>query len=61
MNLMELAKEFGPYIGLIFFFIWRGTAREDRQDAELKAKNEFIQGELIRLVEKVTEALNEKS
>ena len=59
MNLMELAKEFGPYLGVIFFFLWRDAQREERYHKELSEKNTFIQTELMRLVERVNEALHD--
>lgn len=52
MNLMELAKEFGPYLGVIFFFLWRDAQREEAYRKELAEKNQFIQNELIRMVER---------
>jgi hypothetical protein len=58
MNWLEIAKEFGPYCGLVFFFLWRDSQREERRDAEIKQLNEFIQKTLIGLVEKSNEALN---
>lgn len=58
MDLMALAKEFGPYCGIVFFFLYRDSRREERRDEENKKLNEFIQTTLIDLVEKTTEAIN---
>jgi hypothetical protein len=29
MELMELAKDFGPLVGIVLFFIWRDWRREE--------------------------------
>lgn len=58
MDWAEIAKQFGPYMGIIFFLVWRDSKREERMEADLKSKNEFIQTELYRLIERANEALN---
>lgn len=56
MDWLEIAKEFGPYMGLIFFFIWRDFCREERAHKLIENQNEFIQNELIKLIKESKDA-----
>ncbi len=55
---VELIKEVGPYIGLMFFFIWRDYRREEKLVKQIDNLNEFIKETLMDLIEKTNEALN---
>jgi hypothetical protein len=41
MELMELAKDFGPLVGIILFFIWRDWRREENLVERVKNLEEF--------------------
>ena len=58
MNWMELIKEVGPFIGIMFFFIWRDYRREEHLVKQNNSLNEFIRKELVDLIEKTIKALN---
>ena len=58
MDWLQICKEFGPYLGLIFFFIWRDSKREENLNAQLQEAHKFIVTELIKLVKETSEALN---
>lgn len=60
MDWLALFKEFGPYMGIIFFFIWRDTRREENLQAQLQEAHNFIVKELITLVKTTSEALHER-
>ncbi len=57
---VELIKEVGPYIGLMFFFIWRDYRREEKLVRQIEDNDEFIRDTLVGLIEKTNEALNER-
>jgi hypothetical protein len=57
MNWVELIKEVGPYLGLMFFFIWRDYRREEMLVKRNHQLDDFIQKELVECIEKTTEAL----
>lgn len=57
MNWIELIKQVGPYIGLMFFFIWRDYRREEKLVKQIDDLNVFIRGELMDLIDKTNEAL----
>ena len=57
MNWIELIKQVGPYIGLMFFFIWRDYRREEKLVKQIDDLNSFIKKELMDLIEKTNEAL----
>lgn len=58
MNWIQLIKEVGPFLGIMFFFIWRDYRREESLVKQLNSLNEFIRKELVDLVERTTKALN---
>ena len=60
MDWLALFKEFGPYLGIIFFFIWRDSKREENLQAQLQEAHKFIVKELIALVKLTSEALHER-
>ena len=57
MNWVELIKQVGPYIGLMFFFIWRDYRREEKLAKQIDDLNNFIRTELMDLIDKTNEAL----
>ena len=57
MNWIELIKQVGPYIGLMFFFIWRDYRREEKLVKQIDDLNSFIKKELMDLIEQTNEAL----
>ena len=56
-QLIEVVDKFGPFLGIVFFFIWRDQLREERREKQLEEAHNFIQGKLITLIEENTEAL----
>ena len=58
MNWIQLIKEVGPFLGIMFFFIWRDYRREEALVKEISGLNEFIRKELVGLVERTVKALN---
>lgn len=57
MDWIALIKEVGPYLGLMFFFIWRDYRREEQLVKQINELQKFIREELVDLIEKTTEAL----
>jgi len=57
MNWIELIKQVGPYLGLMFFFIWRDYRREEKLVKQIDDLNTFIRTELMDLIDKTNEAL----
>ena len=58
MNWIQLIKEVGPFLGIMFFFIWRDYRREASLVKQVNNLNEFIRKELVDLIEKTVRALN---
>jgi len=58
MKWLELIREVGPYFGIMFFFVWRDYRREERLESQIKEQNDFIQGQLVRLLERTNEVLS---
>jgi hypothetical protein len=50
MELMELAKSFGPLVGIVLFFIWRDWRREEGLVDRVKNLEEFNTKVLTDLV-----------
>ena len=57
MNWVSLIKEVGPYLGIMFFFIWRDYRREEQLVKQNQSLNEFIRKELMDLLEKTHEVI----
>lgn len=57
MDWIALIKEVGPYLGLMFFFIWRDYRREEQLVKQITELQKFIRDELMGLIEKTNEAL----
>jgi len=57
MNWIQLIKEVGPYLGIMFFFIWRDYRREENLVKQIGDLNVFIRKELMDCIDKTTEAL----
>lgn len=55
---ITLIKEVGPYLGLMFFFIWRDFRREEQLVTQINELNSFIREELMELIEKTNEAIH---
>lgn len=58
MRWIELIREVGPYFGIMFFFVWRDYRREERLEKQIKESQDFIQGQLVRLLERTNEVLS---
>lgn len=58
MKWLELIREVGPYFGIMFFFVWRDYRREERLEKQIKESQDFIQGQLVRLLERTNEVLS---
>lgn len=56
MELFEVIREFGPFLGVIMFFMGRDAAREERLVKEVASLNKFIQTELIGIVREFRDA-----
>lgn len=52
-----LIKEIGPFLGIMFFFIWRDYRREERLSKRVAYLEKFITSELIDLIERTNKAL----
>ena len=50
MELMELAQNFGPLVGIVLFFIWRDWRREEGLVNRVKTLEEFNNTVLVELV-----------
>jgi len=50
MELMELAKDFGPLVGIVLFFIWRDWRREEGLVERVKNLEEFNTTVLTEMV-----------
>ncbi len=59
MDLITLVKELGPYVGLMFFFIWRDYRREEQLVKQITELQKFIRDELMELIDRTNNALNE--
>lgn len=57
MKWIELVREVGPYFGIMFFFVWRDYRREERLEKQVAELNDFIQVQLVRLLERTNEVL----
>ena len=57
-DLIALAKDFGPVVVIIAFFIWRDYKREARMTSELSEINKFIQDKLMTLIERTITAID---
>jgi hypothetical protein len=57
MNWIQLIKEVGPYLGIMFFFIWRDYRREENLVKQIDELNKFIRKEMMDCIDKTTEAL----
>lgn len=57
MNWTQLVKEVGPYLGLMFFFIWRDYRREEQLVKQVMELQKFVRDELMDMLDKTTEAL----
>jgi len=56
---IDLIKEVGPYLGILFFFIYRDYRREEHLIKQIDDLQKFIQGELINLIQKTNEILDD--
>lgn len=57
MDWLELIKEVGPYIGIMFFFVWRDYRREEQLVRQINDLQKFIRVQLMDLIDKTNEAL----
>ena len=59
--LMKIFKVYGPWVGLIIFFVWTGHKREERMATRLDALEDYQKNRLeVMAIESVT-ALKENS
>lgn len=56
--LLELAKQHGPWVAAVAFFIWQGWIRENRLAKTVDDLNSFIRGEMRTTIEHNTAAFN---
>jgi hypothetical protein len=56
VELFEVIREFGPFLGVIMFFMGRDAAREERLVKEVASLNKFIQTELMGIVREFRDA-----
>jgi hypothetical protein len=50
MEIMELAKDFGPLVGIVLFFIWRDWRREEGLVERVKNLEDFNTTVLVNMV-----------
>ncbi len=60
-TIITFLKEFGPLIGLVFFFIWRDWKREDRLLTRVEALETYQRETLVGLLKNTTAALTHNS
>lgn len=58
MDLMELAKQFGPSVGIVLFFIYRDWKRESHLDQKLSESEQGRIDDLKSVVRENTRATN---
>ena len=58
MNWTSLVKEIGPYLGIMFCFIWRDYRREEQLVKQVMNLQKFILEELMGLIEKTNDSLD---
>jgi hypothetical protein len=56
-----LLREFGPWIGIILFFIWRDWRREDRLTIRVEELEKYQRDTLVDLLKKTTVSLTNNS
>jgi len=61
MNWASLIKDVGPYIGIMFFFIWRDYRREEHLVKQVAELQTFIREELMNLIEKTHKVIKNAS
>lgn len=52
MDVLSAAKDIGPLIGIVAFFVWRDYVRERKQVARIEALERYQKKVLQRLVER---------
>lgn len=57
MNWVALIKEIGPYLGIMFFFVWRDYRREEKLVKQIEELQTFIKTKLIDLIDETNHAL----
>jgi hypothetical protein len=61
MDLIEVAKQLGPFAGLLVFFVWRDAKREERLGARLDAMQERYAAAMEGTVKNCAESQNKMS
>lgn len=54
MDLVELARQFGPLLGACIFFVWRDWKREDRLTSRIEKLEDEQRETILPLVERAT-------
>lgn len=58
MDLLELTKQFGPFVAFTVFFVWQGWKRECKLSARIDVLADQQSGMLTKLVQDTTEAVS---
>lgn len=56
---LELLKQYGPYLGILVFFLWRDHAREVRLEKRVDHLQVFVQKELLKALQRNNEILSQ--
>jgi hypothetical protein len=54
---IAVMKEYGPFVALIGFFVWRDYKREQSLGKVITELQEFQRNTLLTLIQKTTEAI----
>lgn len=56
-DVLALVKQYGPYLAVLVFFVWKDYAREHRLEARIDSLQDFVQDELLQALERNNEIL----
>lgn len=57
-SLLTLLREFGPFAGLLLFFVWRDWKREDKLSNRVEALETYQRATLVGLLKDTTVVLS---
>jgi hypothetical protein len=59
LEMLELAREIGPFACVMLFFVWRDYKRENRLESRVDELNSFVRDELMTALQRNTEVLSQ--
>lgn len=57
MDLIELIREFGPFVALVAFYVWDSRKQRDKQDKKMDDQVHFAQETLTKLIIESSEVI----